>query len=237
MWELSTDDIVTTLIVVCISALAIAWLFAGRRSPKKVDTLEAMRLAGREAEAYVAPVVSPQLAEIHVPTPTEPEPKHTSATVPIDSVLQLGEAFSPENVDVIVNRSPPPAEKKPLSVEQSNAISIAAALVRHDKRRPVSADTQNVEVCKSPVRQSSRAGGDDLTVINGIDHVLAGKLNDLGIHYYDQIAAWSPGHAGWIATQLGLTSENGPQGAWISHAQALADQSLETGSNRVVRRS
>ncbi len=233
MWELSTDDIVTTLIVVCISALAIAWLFAGRKSPKKVDTLEAMRLAGREAETYVTPVVSPQPAETHVPT----EPEHTPAAAPIDSVLQPGNAFSPENVDVNVNSSPPPAEQKPLSVEQNNAISIAAALVRHDKRRPVSAETQNVEVCKSPVRQSSHAGGDDLTVINGIDHALAGKLNDLGIHYYDQIAAWSPGHAGWIATQLGLTSENGPQGAWISHAQALGDQPLETGSNRVVRRS
>lgn len=242
MWELSTDDVVTILIVACISALVVAWVFAGRKNPKKADNLEAMRLAGREAEAYVAPSVSPLLADVHVPTPNVAETEHakpddTKQEDPPESVLLLSEASIPRQTAAETKPLLPPAEKKPLSIEQSNAISIAAALVRHDKRQPATASAQNVEVCRSPVQQPSGAGGDDLTAINGIDQALAGKLNDLGVHYFDQIASWSPEHAGWIASRLGLVSESGPQGAWIARAKALSDQSSGTGPNRIVRQS
>ena len=54
LWDISTDTVVTALIVVGIGILVIAWIFAGRRRPAATSELEQRRLAGREAEVVTA---------------------------------------------------------------------------------------------------------------------------------------------------------------------------------------
>ena len=75
LWELSTDNVITILIVICISALAIAWLFAGRSRSKNASALERNRLVGREAEEFVP--VAPSISALNPIPQMSPQEEQT----------------------------------------------------------------------------------------------------------------------------------------------------------------
>lgn len=172
LWEISTDSIVITLIVVCISALAIAWLFAGRRRPPKGGSLEQRRLEGREADVCETPTA---------PSLDAPPPEPVAEAVVKDTQVEapLIETPAPEYQRKADADAPFPSERKPktsieshspaISPEKASAMSIAAALVRHDKREaaPPKPDAKELPL------GSDSPGDDDLTAIGGIDHKLA----------------------------------------------------------------
>ncbi len=227
VWEVSTDSIVKTLIVVCISALAIAWLFAGRRRPAKEGSLEQRRLAGREAEIFAAQTAPPVKA-------LGPEPDSEEVVIGTEAVAAQVEAPLPAPAVSFehprqASADTLPAEEAPLAVTQStppehspekaSAISIAAALVRHDKREAAPPNPSSKEVSLN----CDSTGGDDLTAISGIDRKLAKELNDLGIRYFDQIVTMSPDHAAWIASRLSSSITVAQRRAWIEEAKALAE--------------
>lgn len=224
VWENSTDGIVTALIVVCISVLALAWLFAGRRRPSKGGSLEQRRLAGREAEVYEAPPVSAPSSEpvsedvvegAQVETPLIAAPMPTPAAAIDHQHKDEAEILLPvEETPKALTQSPPAN-----SPEKASAISIAAALVRHDKREA----TPPKPVSKELPLKSDSSDGDDLTAIGGIDPKLAKELNDLGIQYFDQIIAMSPDHAVWIASRLSSTVSSAQRSAWIAEAKVLVE--------------
>lgn len=235
VWEISTDSIVTALIVVCISALAIAWLFAGRRRPSKGGSLEQRRLAGREAEVDAAPPVdapSPEpvsadmVDDAGVEAPLIEAPMPAPATA-IDHLRNAeAEILLPaEPAQKAHTQSPPPASapEPACSPEKASAISIAAALVRHDKRETAPPKSLSKEL---PPKDCG-PDGDDLTAIGGIDPDLAKELNDLGIRYFDQIITMSPDHAVWIASRLGSTVSSAQRSAWIAEAKALVEHETQ----------
>lgn len=113
----------------------------------------------------------------------------------------------------------PPAN----SPEKASAISIAAALVRHDKRETAPPKSLSEELPP----KSGCPDGDDLTAIGGIDPELAKELNDLGIRYFDQIITMSPDHAVWIASRLGSTVSSAQRSAWIAEAKALVEHETQ----------
>lgn len=228
LWEISTDSVVTVLIVVCISALAIAWLLAGRRRPAKRGSLEQRRLAGREAEVYVEPFAP----AIEMPSP---DPTPVAASVNAEAPQKAAdhqpkaEAETPLPLEKPLKPSPAsstlakPAQTQPRSTQQANAMSITAALVRHDKRQP----SPDAPPAHQPLRKAVSTGGDDLTAIDGIDAEMAKELNDLGIRYFDQIITWSPDHAAWITSRLSASVTVAQRNAWMAEAKALAEQPAE----------
>ena len=69
---------------------------------------------------------------------------------------------------------------------------------------------------------AARAGApDDLTRISGIGPGDRQRLNDLGIHHFDQIAAWTRDEIAWVATFLALPGRIDREG-WVGQARALA---------------
>lgn len=254
LWDLSTDSVVTTLIVICISALAIAWLFAGRRRPVKSSELEQRRLEGREAEDLVAPVAAeplqePDFVEYGAETLGDLQDQMPLSS-PLDGVGSPVPSLDKPPPSQTLTQPPPPAEAMaeasavaatdgaesqtaptPRSAAQASAMSIAAALVRHDKREVKPPAPPKPEL---PL-ETAGSGGDDLTAITGIDHKLAKEMNDLGIRYFDQIVEWAPDHAAWIASRLSSPVTSAQRSAWIAEAQALIDQPTPTGRSRAGR--
>lgn len=241
LWELSTDTVVTALIVVCISSLAIAWLFAGRRRPVKNVSLEQLRLEGREADVFAAP--SEPIVEASQPEPASseaddeilakaPQIEAPQRLLQEDSELQhevrAHDPLPPQEAQQtshVPKQSPPTVEADAppvaLTPEQASAMSIAAALVRHDKREVV----PSRPAAQEPQLAKASAGGDDLTAITNIDSKLAKELNDLGIRYFEQIVGWSPAHAAWVTSRLSSPVTNAQRAAWTAEAKALTEQS------------
>ncbi|MCB1507331.1 MAG: hypothetical protein KDI98_00740 [Hyphomicrobiaceae bacterium] len=70
---------------------------------------------------------------------------------------------------------------------------------------------------------AARGGAkDDLKRIRGIGRVNEGKLNDLGIFHFDQIAGWSASHAAWVNTFLAFPGRIERED-WIAQAKILAE--------------
>lgn len=269
LWELSTDTVVTALIVAGISLLALAWLFAGRRRPQnKRNALEQRRLEGRDAEVFVAPTAPslttappeedpPSVATANAPAPvakTVPKPAppqdipERAAVTDTNPPRQFEVAAPPEQpptteslVEHTLILKPsaavPPAPKSdvrsdraaPRSAEQASAMSIAAALIRRDKREaPSSKPSGDAAVPKAPNFTDS----DDLTAINGIDEKLAKEMNDLGVRYYDQISDWAPDYAAWVASRLSTPVTSAQRNAWSEEAKALSTQRPAAGPSR-----
>ena len=244
LWDISTDTVVTALIVVGIGTLVIAWIFAGRRRPAATSELEQRRLAGREAEVVTAssyslaadtaePVPHPASSQFHE-TPALEEFAEVAPLAAVEqsdpTLLALDPLAEPDPAPEL--DSPPVAAQTatPRSPEQASAMSIAAALVRHDKRDPAPLDEKAQDVQPQP---ANCIEGDDLTAITGIDHSLAKEMNDLGVRYFDQISDWSPDHAAWIATRLSSPATNAQRNAWIAEAKVLSGQSPSAGHSRV----
>ena len=66
------------------------------------------------------------------------------------------------------------------------------------------------------------AKADELKRIKGIGPVDEGKLNQLGIFHFDQIAAWTRAEIAWIGTFLSFPGRIDRQD-WLGQASALVD--------------
>ena len=67
--------------------------------------------------------------------------------------------------------------------------------------------------------------GDDLSLIEGISLLQHRTLNSLGIHHFDQIAAWTPANVAWVDQYLRLRGRIS-QEEWVEQAQALAREGV-----------
>jgi len=85
---------------------------------------------------------------------------------------------------------------------------------------PKAAATEAPAAAETPAEPAA-PGGDDLTRISGVGPVLVGKLNDLGVTTFAQIAAWTEEDVARFDEQLNfkgrITREN-----WIEQATKLA---------------
>ena len=62
---------------------------------------------------------------------------------------------------------------------------------------------------------------DDLTMIRGVGPVLAGLLNDMGIHTFREIAGWSPDDIERVQSQLARFPNRIRKDDWVSQAAEL----------------
>ncbi len=63
---------------------------------------------------------------------------------------------------------------------------------------------------------------DDLRKITGIGPVIAGKLNELGIYHYDQIASWGRPEIRWVGACLAFPGRIDRE-AWVEQAKRLVE--------------
>lgn len=70
-------------------------------------------------------------------------------------------------------------------------------------------------------KQEAAEGGDDLTKISGVGPVIVGKLNDLGITTFEQIAGWTEADVANFDEQLNFKGRI-DRDDWIKQAKELA---------------
>ncbi|WP_342108908.1 NADH-quinone oxidoreductase subunit NuoE [Methylobacterium sp. SI9] len=75
---------------------------------------------------------------------------------------------------------------------------------------------------RPPGLDAARAGKpDDLTRIAGVEPEEAQRLNGLGIHHFDQIAAWSRDEITWVGTYLAVPGRIDRED-WVGQAKTLS---------------
>ena len=89
---------------------------------------------------------------------------------------------------------------------------------------------------KRPAGLTSPRGGvaDDLKRIKGIGKVNEGRLNELGVFHFDQIAGWSREEIRWVGTYLAFPGRIDRE-AWTSQADQLGKGGETEFSKRVDR--
>ena len=103
-----------------------------------------------------------------------------------------------------------------LSARPSSEPTAAPPPGRLPKRPPEPASTNSPERAPAPPREHI----DDLTAIRLIDRKLARALNDLGVHTFDQIAAWDRVEVRRVRDALGLEKRVWREN-WIEQAALL----------------
>lgn len=72
--------------------------------------------------------------------------------------------------------------------------------------------------------QAREEGKDQLSLLKGIGTVLEGKLNQLGIYHFEQIASWNLEEQAWIGTQI-LFPKKVEREEWVKQAKELLKNS------------
>ncbi|MCW2282659.1 putative flap endonuclease-1-like 5' DNA nuclease [Rhodoblastus acidophilus] len=132
----------------------------------------------------------------------------------------------------------PPPEQKPSddSAVTAAAGAVAQVFLKLAETSPAQAE-QKAEAVAAPAQPehtpeeagASRAHPnqvDDLRLIRGVDSALAKKLREIGVHRFDQIAAWGPEQIAQVAEKLGdqpVSPQHWPAQARLLAAGALTD--------------
>ncbi len=106
-----------------------------------------------------------------------------------------------------------------------SAAAVAAAPKKAAKKAEPKAEAKAEEKKAAPKKAAPKAkkaeGGDDLTKISGVGPVLVGKLNDLGVTTFAQIAAWTPEDVAAMDDKLNFKGRI-DRDDWIAQATELA---------------
>ena len=113
--------------------------------------------------------------------------------------------------------TPPPAAP---SVEPETAAETGG---------PKEADTVPQPAMRRPDMLDAPRGGvsDDLKRIKGVGPKLAGQLHAMGIHHFDQVAAWSPAEVAWMDENLDGLPGRVSRDNWVEQASLLAKTAAE----------
>ena len=131
--------------------------------------------------------------------------------------------------------APAPAPAPEPEPETAPAMSEAAATA---ELAALPADASNEDkanaVGSRPAGLAGPRGGtkDNLQRIKGIGKVNEGKLNELGVWHFDQIAGWLASEALWVGTYLAFPGRIERED-WIAQAAALASGGETEFSKRV----
>ena len=105
------------------------------------------------------------------------------------------------------------------------ALDEAAADTSLDAEAQDAGDDAALEAGDKPqFLDAPREGGpDDLTRIKGVGPKLAGILHEIGVHHFDQIAAWTEEEVAYMDARLSFHGRIGREG-WIEQAARLAGE-------------
>ncbi|MGJ5081231.1 cell envelope biogenesis protein TolA [Bradyrhizobium sp. HKCCYLS3013] len=86
---------------------------------------------------------------------------------------------------------------------------------------------------RPPALPAPEGAADDLKLIKGIGPKNERILNDIGVHHFSQIAAWSPAHADWVGHHMAFPGRIERE-HWITQAKLLA-AGLDTAHSSAVK--
>ncbi|RTZ58465.1 MAG: 30S ribosomal protein S2 [Gammaproteobacteria bacterium] len=111
-----------------------------------------------------------------------------------------------------------PAERPEAKADEAKADEAKADEAKADE---VKADEAKADEAASVAAKADDAAGDDLTAINGIGPVIKGKLEDMGISTFRQIAELSADDMARIDTELNFKGRIEREN-WVEQARKLA---------------
>ncbi len=106
----------------------------------------------------------------------------------------------------------PEARPAPMAAAAAPAEAITTA-------EPAAEETTKPKMLSAPVGTP-----DDLKQISGVGPVIEGKLNDLGVYHFWQVARWSPAEVAWVDGFLNFKGRIS-RDDWIGQATTLAESS------------
>ncbi|MGY6548735.1 MAG: NADH:ubiquinone oxidoreductase [Roseinatronobacter sp.] len=145
-------------------------------------------------------------------------------------VFTIAETPAKPPLDASVTRAPSPTVAAPeitpaIKQDTVPAAAAAAPAVAESVAAPAaSADAEPVQIeGTKPEMLSAPAGdADDLKQITGVGPVLEGKLNEMGVFHFWQIAGWSDSEVVWVDGFLNFKGRI-ERDDWIGQAKKLAE--------------
>ncbi|MBV6658079.1 MAG: hypothetical protein KI785_09970 [Devosiaceae bacterium] len=176
---------------------------------------EARATPAQTAAAAAAATVAARTA---APATTEPEPTPVPEPEPAPAPEPEREP-EPEPAPV----AEAPAEPEPKGAAEEMDEAAAAAAIAALPADASNEDKANAVGARPAGLEGPRGGAkDNLQRVKGIGKVNEGKLNDLGVYHFDQIASWSSSEARWVGTFLSFAGRIERED-WIGQAKVLAE--------------
>lgn len=153
------------------------------------------------------------------------EPAPVRVTPPAPAPMP---APSPATARVVTQVSTPPTTPTPIPKPTSAPVTAATPA-------PISATPTDDHIHPGQRPPAVAKGGvapEDLKLIDGVGPVNEGKLHELGVWTFKQIAAWTPENAEWVGSYMAFPGRIERED-WIGQAAQLA-KGLESESSRRV---
>jgi predicted flap endonuclease-1-like 5' DNA nuclease len=210
--------------------------------PAEIGTAEIEIVPAAQPVAPPAPVPTPEPAAELVPEPVpEPVQEPIVFEAPPPPVVEIAPEPEAEPEPEPQPEPQPEPEPEPESAPAAGAAAIAsyaavaaaaaaaAQALAASEEPPVSAAPEPVPepapVAAAPVVETAPAAtplpADDLKRIRGIERVVEGRLNNLGVRRFADIAAWTAADVARMNEALGWTGRIEEEN-WIEQAQILA---------------
>jgi predicted flap endonuclease-1-like 5' DNA nuclease len=118
--------------------------------------------------------------------------------------------------------------KVELGIARQGAHSISVGNGATSEQKAIEARLDNPAPQAKTAANENRSKADDLTRIKGIGKVLAGKLSDIGINNFEQIAAFKPADVERVKQQISSRGLGNPSD-WINQARSLMKDNQSRG--------
>ena len=184
---------------------------AAARKASKEFPLSAAEEGDQAFDADVASVASVAMAGAPVPDGREEPIPQEQSVIPVEVVATIIDEERPK-------RAKP---KKNEPVDNSVDPTLVAEGMAGEGLVDNPAEAAQPEGSKPQALEAPRDGrADDLKKIKGVGKVIEGKLNNLGIYHFDQIANWSEAEATWVSSTLDFKGRIEREN-WIAQARGI----------------
>lgn len=136
----------------------------------------------------------------------------------LDPSLFDGSRARPFALPNLPEKPKPVIAPEPAPIAASPAPIVAATPIPKPESAPAPASDLGE---RPPVHPLGEAKRDDLQAIVGIGPKIDETLRELGVHFFAQIAAWTPAHVAWIDNYISFKGRVTRE-RWIEQAQAFA---------------
>ncbi|MGJ4898851.1 MULTISPECIES: cell envelope biogenesis protein TolA [unclassified Bradyrhizobium] len=207
-----------------LAAEAAAKAEADRLAAEAAAKAEADRVAAEAAEKAEAERLAAEAA-----AKAEADRLAAEAVAKAEAEAQrlAAEATAKAEADRLAAEAAARAETDRLAADADAERLAAEVAASSAPESPASADD------RPPALSAPEGAADDLKLIKGIGPKNERVLNDIGVHHFSQIAAWSPDHASWVGHHMVFPGRIERE-HWIAQAKLLA-AGLDTAHSSAVK--
>lgn len=191
----------------------------GSKVPEGADWLTAAKFALGQLEGLASGDASLKGSSYSLRGVAATKKAYDSIRKALPDGLPSGLALGTFSVDT-------PAAKAPAKAKPTPKAQVVAKPVTADPTagEVIAVETDRELAGRQPLGLRAARGGqaDDLKRIKGIGKVNEGKLNDLGIWHFDQIAGWSAEEIDWVDDYIAFPGRIQRED-WVGQAKQLAE--------------